>query len=678
MKKSLLVLFLFGLLVAVAPVWSGGEQEVEPEEPVMEEPEMEEPVMEPKYKEAPMLAALVARGELPPVEERLPLNPKVVTMIEGIGKYGGELRVMATGENIFNQDLQGMWGHSVFRPPQNQQWIEPDLAEGWEIADDNKSITIFLREGAKWSDGAPITSEDIRFTYEDMHFNPDVRTWGAIAGAITSVTVIDDYAIALNASGGLMTVPYSLADWFGGYATTVHPAHYLKKWHGDYNPDAEKLAQEEGFDHWYGNGGAMMSHYWWAPLKDPDKPQFEPWQLDAFSPTAKSFSRNPYFYRVDPEGNQLPYIDRLVVQIVDPEVKQLKVTGGEASISYYNLPFSNLSLYKTNEETGDYETRLYPGMMPSDVKINLHGEWHKDPEIRTLFRQISFKRGLSVAINRDEINDLFYEGLGVPGKVAPLSSVSFYKKGWREDWAQYDPALANKLLDEVGLEKRDSDGWRLLPSGKLFNFIIDYNTPGHTPQLEVVKEYFEDVGVRTILKLGEGGLIEELRVSQATMAGTHPNPMHPWAYERNLYVNTWVWGGPREYNIWEDDHRDALVAQLEEGEVLPQDWHLQPSGVEHTYSGGGEVPPEDWKYHMSLEDRFQNTKMGSPEYMEIGRELFEWYTEVFFAQIGLVGEVPQILIVKNGLKNVVNPDFFPGAPLGDHLVQTWMDQLYWE
>jgi peptide/nickel transport system substrate-binding protein len=656
------------LMFAGLVAWSGGQQPGEEEAVVG---------VAGKYGEAPMLAELVAKGELPPVEERLPKDPKVVEMIEDVGRYGGELIVYATTDNIFNQDLQGMWGSSVFRAPRNGQWIEPDLAEGWEIDDEKMSITIFLREGAKWSDGVPISSEDVRFTYENMHFDTNVGTWGAIGGAITSVTVIDDLTVKLNTTGGLMTVPYSLSDWFGGYATTVHPAHYLKNWHIDFNDKAGEIAKEEGFDNWY---DAMREHYWWAPLKDPDKPQFEPWHLVDFSSTAKLLERNPYFWRVDAEGNQLPYIDRVRVQVVDPEVYNLKVSGGEASIAYYNTQFEDISVYKSNEKVGDFKVTLYPGVMSSNVKIILGGMFHADPVIKEVFNEISFRRGLSVAVNRDEINDVIYQGLGVPGKVAPLSSVSFYKKGWREDWAQYDPALANKLLDEAGLDKKDADGWRLLPDGRKFNFIIEYTAARHTGELELVKEYFEDVGVSTILKVQAGAIMEERANARQVMATTHNNPNQPWSFERNMYVNTWVWGAAgREWNIWEDDHREALESQLEPGEMLPARWRfVEKSGLEDTYNQLGEVPPDWWNEAMTLEDQWQGSEMGSPEYTDMGRRLFEFYVEEFFEHIGLVGEVPSILIAKTKLGNVIKPGWQVGAPLDHQTVQTWMDQLYWK
>jgi peptide/nickel transport system substrate-binding protein len=313
-----------------------------------------------RYGEAPMLATMVKAGELPSVKDRLPEEPVVVEPIEGIGRYGGELIVYATGENIFGQDFQGMWGTSFFRQPRSGVWIEPDVAEGWEINEDKTAITVFMRPGMKWSDGAPLTSEDVRFTFEDMHFNENVGTWGSYG--IDAVEVIDEYTIKLINNEGLGTNPLQMSTWFGGYATSMHPAHYLKKWHLDYNSEAEKLAKDAGFDNWY---SYMRDHYWWAPLKDPDKPQIEPWQLVQFTSTGKLFERNPYFHRVDQEGNQLPYIDRMRIQIVDGEVYQLKVSSGAASIAYAQATLENLPLYKQGEAAGDYRTILHPGTMVS-------------------------------------------------------------------------------------------------------------------------------------------------------------------------------------------------------------------------------------------------------------------------------------------------------------------------
>lgn len=682
MNKSLylVVLCLIALLIAAAPVWSRGGEEPEPEpEAAAEKPALEKS----KFGEAPMLADLVAKGELPPIEERLPKNPKVVEMIEGIGRYGGDLIAFATTENIFSQDLQGMFGSSFFRNPRNSIGVEPDLAEGYEVNEDNTAVTIFLREGLKWSDGHPLTSEDVRFTFDDMHFNTDVQTWGSFG--IDAVEVIDEYTVKLINYEGLGTNILGMSAWYGGYATSYHPAHYLKKWHGDYNPDAEKIAQEEGFDHWYGNVGCMRSHYWWAPLTDIEKPQVEPWQLEELSHTAKLYERNPYFWRVDPEGNQLPYIDRLRIQIVNGEVYQLKVTGGDASIAYYQTQFDNLPLYKSSEQSGDYRVILHPGVSSSVVKlgINMYGR-HPDPFTNSILSNLKFRQALSVAINRDEINEVVYQGLGVPGKVAPISATSFYQKGWREDYAQYDPALANKLLDEIGLDEKDSGGFRQRPDGKTFTFIIDYTTAPFTTTLELVSEYLEDVGIKTLIKLADPGLLEQ-RVNAGDFHCTvHPEPDQPWSSERKMFQLTWVWGsGPFHWNSWLSTHNDAMVETLPEGTPLPTDWRWRTSGKEDTYEDIflGDVPPKEppdyWKAQQDLVNEWNQTEMGSSEYMELGTKVFDFYVKEI-PSIGTVGEVPFIMIAKNKLRNVVPPGWLSGVPIDHEYVQTWMDQMYWE
>jgi peptide/nickel transport system substrate-binding protein len=562
MKKAFLTGLLFLTLLGTGYLWAGGQQ---PEE------EAAAPVMiAGKYSEAPMLAALVAAGELPSVDNRLPKEPKVVPPVESIGKYGGRLTLYATSDRGINDLQEPRHGSNLFRPPRSGLGIEPDLAAGYEMNREENSFTIFLREGLKWSDGHPLTSEDVKFAYMDMYLHPDVRVW--TGNNITDVEIIDDLTVKLIRGGGLGVLDLMLADWNGSEIVSFEPAHYLKKWHIDYNDEAQEIAEEEGFDNWY---EAMYSHYWWWPVKDVDLPRVDPWVLKAFDQSQRAYERNPYFWRIDEEGNQLPYIDGYVTQIVDAEVYELKVSGGAADIAFMSTQLENLSLYKTNAAAGDYEVILYPGAMSSAFTL-IPILTQSDPVMRELVQDLRFRQALSVTLNREEMNEILAFGLGKPGNTSPLPSSSFYVEGWREHYAQYDPALANRLLDEIGLDEKDRDGWRLRKDGEVLTLLLEYFNPRLTPAFELIKEYFEDVGVRTIIKLEEVSILAERRTAGEFFAWMHSEIWYPHSGERMAFMNVWVWsddgGHAPSWATYLSEKQIAVQEMLGKGVPLPPDW----------------------------------------------------------------------------------------------------------
>lgn len=653
---------LIGLLVLTTAAWgTGGSESVEPTGAAAAPAGM--------YEESPLLTARVAAGELPPVDDRLPANPMIAETIEEVGAYGGDINVFAIHEGRLN-DMQNIWGSTLFRLPRNAVGIDPNVAEGYDISEDGTIFTLYLREGLKWSDGEPLTTEDLRFAFEDMHWNDKVNTWNRL-GMVKEIEVVDDYTIRLIAPGGIGLLPIYLSDWPGGVGGLLFPAHYLKRWHMDYNPDAQKLAEEEGQENWY---DAMRLHYWWDPQRDTDLPGLNPWILSRLSTTLKVFERNPYFWKVDEAGNQLPYIDRVTSSIVSEEVYQLKVSSGEADIAYIHTQFENIPLYKSNEETGEFRTILFPGGSGSYVSIWINQN-HPDPGLRSIYNNVKFRQALSAAIDREDINEAVYMGLGVPRQLAPLPGTSFYREDWGEYCAEYDPGLANRLLDEVGLDEKDGSGHRLGPDGKALSLVIEYPIAGQTTALEVVREYWEEVGLKTTVKLEEWGLLLQNTNTSNFFAYTHTNPNQPWSIERKFFQFSHVWrvGVAAEWEAWLSAKQKAVEAGLEEGAVLPADWIYTETDAELE----GEKPDDWWLEQENLRLKWAATEMGSAEYMSIGRELFDVYVKKII-KLGLVGQVPDVMIAKNGLGNVVPPKWVTGYPLDPQLIQEWYDQLFWK
>jgi len=615
------------------------------------------------YNEAPMLRVKVAAGELPPVEERLPEEPSVVEPLEEIGQYGGTLYVFPLNPSPWN-DLQESTdrGMHIGRMAEDGTTVLGDLAKGFDFSEDSKSLTIYLREGAKWSDGYPFTADDVVFMFEDMHWNDKVKTWNWLLPVKRAIK-IDDYTVRLETDEPYPGLLPRLVTPAGGDWCAYHPKHYLKKWHIRYNPDADKLAKEEGFDNWW---EAFFYHYWWAPTTDLDKPTMQPWILTEFTTTTKVFERNPYYVKVDTAGNQLPYADRIVSTIVDPEVYQMKIIAGEASVAYVNTSFDNYPLYKENEEAGGYQVNLIPGISYTDVGFGLNLN-QSDPIKRKLYQDVRFRQALSLAINRAEINDSVFFGRAVPRQMTTLPSSSFYKPEWAEAYAQYDPEEANRLLDEIGLTERDENGFRKRSDGKTVFLLVE-----HCPELrsvpisalELVKEYWEAVGLKVLVKALGGNIFWD-RQQDPDHDIIATNKASTEIREYLIQREDWVCGSSYfawapTWGLWLGANADvkAGVKTLEdfEGGKLP-----------------GEEPPQEIKTLFQWGEELAQTRIGSKEYKDLWTKICDFHAENLLI-IGAVGMVPVPYIAKKNIGNV--PKVFPPAAGGKGDLIRTADQLF--
>jgi len=580
-----------------------------------------------KFNEAPMLRTKVAAGELLPVEERLPEEPFVEEPFEEIGQYGGTLHVLAVNPTGWNdvQDVRDPTLTSLFEPSKDGEHPVPNIAKGFKWSEDFKTLTIYLRKGLKWSDGYPFTADDILFVINDVYQNKELTPtppfWLSPTKEIKKAEKVDDYTVNINfpepypAFEASLTTPRMgqlCTSWSAGIYS---PKHYLKRWHIKYNPKANELAKEEGFERWW---QAYKHHAQILPLQnDLDLPSMGVWILKKKTTSAKVFERNPYYWKVDPAGNQLPYIDKVVSTIVDPEVYQLKVISGEADFAMRGLSLKNYPLYKENEEKGDYHVVLIPGINGSELVLELNLN-HPDLVLRKICQDIRFRRALSVAINRAEINDSVFFGKAVPRQwtwVPNYPGVD-YKEEWAKAYAQYDPELANQLLDEMGLTKRDKDGFRLRPDGKPILLVIEYvEGELNGPILELVKEYWESVGIKVFLKP------ESVDLWHTRMQSSD----HGVTAVTFAEVTSWV--GPNMINWF--------------------NW-FETGGKE------GEEPPEEYKEEARNWRKWSLASAVGKEKTEIMTKLGDSQARNLWG-IGTVGMAPVPLIVKNDLGNVVDP-----------------------
>ncbi len=454
--------------------------------------------------EAPELAAMVAAGELPPLEERLPVNPLVVEPVESVGRYGGVWRAGLRGGS------DNAWIYRTVAYDQLVSWtrdwtgVRPNIAESWEVSEDAREYTFKLREGMKWSDGEPFTADDIMFWYEDVLMNedltPTVPTWMRSGDVPATVEKVDDYTVkfVFPEPNGVLLLRLASPS---GPPVVNYPRHYMEQFHPKYNPDAEKNALDAGFEDWVAYfqdraGGGCCGWF-----NNADRPVLWAWKLEnayGENTTTVKAVRNPYYWKVDTEGNQLPYIDAVVFDVGnDVETLVLKAINGELDYQDRHIAtLANKAVFFDNQEQGGYRLtrRLDSNNNVMEISLNLN---HLDPVKNEIFNNKDFRIALSHAINRQELIDLVLVGQGEPWQAAPLPESPYYNERLAHQYLEYDVDLANQILDEAGFAERDAEGFRLGPDGKRISFTIDVITVSteHIDMLELISKYWKEIGI---------------------------------------------------------------------------------------------------------------------------------------------------------------------------------------
>jgi len=460
-----------------------------------------------KFNEAPMLQELVKQGKLPSVEKRLPEEPAVVEPIEEIGQYGGTWKraALSPADTVIHARI----GYEpLVRMARDGKSVIPNVCQSWKISEGGRVFTLFLRKGMKWSDGEPFTADDIYFWYSDVLSNKEIAptfpSWLTVGGDPVKVEKVDDYTIKFRFSR-----PYPLFLEYlaspSGIGIIDYPKHYLKQFHPKYT-SKEKLdamVKEAGFQAWYQLFSNKAQAY-----TNPALPSVRAWVLRS-EPTATRIiaERNPYYWKVDPEGNQLPYIDRVAWDLVqNTEMITLKAVQGDIDMQGRNIAFKDYTLLMENRDKGNYRVFLWDdGKTGSAVFFNQN--YNKDKYIASLLRNVKFRTALSLAINRDEVNQLIYLG------QAPPTYMMFPIKSLQNDpeirkLYEYNIAEANRLLDSIGLTKKDKDGFRLRPDGKPIQLVITTNLGYaiHPDVMELIAQYWNKVGIKTAVDAISGSL----------------------------------------------------------------------------------------------------------------------------------------------------------------------------
>ncbi len=599
------------------------------------------------YQESSFWQTEVSSGNLPPVAERVPEDPKVVDMAlrnREFGLQGGTLRTMVTRSKDVRQMV--VYGYARLVGYNERYELMPDILAGLDNEDDKK-FTMRLRPGHKWSDGHPFTSEDFRYWWEDVANNELLSPSGPVdflrvEGELPKVSFPDAHTVIYEWSKPNPQFLQMLAEARPPFI--YRPAHFMKPFHADYT-DEDELSDrlyEARVRSWAALHNRQDNMY---KFDNPDLPTLQPWILATKDGKSRFlFVRNPYYHRVDSNGVQLPYVDVVEMQVVAPGLVAAKANAGEVDLQARGLDFKDTAILKKGEATGGYTTKLWGNGTASQIAIypNLN---YNDDGWRETMRDVRFRRALSLAINRKIINRGLYFGLAKQGGMTVLPVSPFFKESNRDAWAIRDVEQANALLDEMGLDKRTKEGYRTLPDGRPVWVVIE--TAGERQEVEnalqIITDNWAEIGVKLIMRPLERDILRNRVYAGETMAST-------WF--------GWDNGLPQPYTS--------------PGYLAPWDQAFQawPKWGQYHQTHGEVGEPPDLPAAIELNDlAHQWTQAYSTvDRGVIWQRMVDIHAENVFA-IGLLNGAPQPVVVSNRLRNVPDKAIWawsPGAHFGVH------------
>ncbi|MBI5960858.1 MAG: ABC transporter substrate-binding protein, partial [Chloroflexi bacterium] len=570
-----------------------------------------------------------------------PVNPAVVAPINEVGTYGGDLRFGFVGTN---PGWGGMWYTTgwenlvIWKP--DFSGVDPNIAESWEVSEDVREYTFHLRQGIKWSDGVDFNADDVMFYFEDILMNPEINKSGPVAdwlpadgAAEFKAEKIDDYTFKMIFKNPNGTLLYQLATWSGRHIA-FFPKHYLSQYHKAYNENVDELAaQEEGVEDWVG----LFNKKACGPTDDtqnfylyPERPLLFPWIVvePLGSGTTVKMERNPYYWKVDSEGNQLPYIDTFTgYSYQDSESRTLAMLNGD--LDYIKDPDgADRILFFDAVDEGK---PLAIGTLYNDAGVNNTIHFNRtvaDPVKAQVFGDKNFRIGMSYAINRPELIEIVHSGQGTPAQPSPLESSPLYNEQLATQYVEYDVDKANEYLDMV-LPEKDSEGYRLGPDGNRFTIIFsvsnDLSYGSNWVQIaELLVGYWKAVGVDVILNsqandvfkenkddniieatiyTGEGGagitaILDPRYYVPAEYFGMYGNGWHAWRVGAEQAVQVEV---PAELQVIRDMYEnDVLGGSTQEAQIAAMKEVLQMSADEFFVIGTARPGTGYQVYHSRL------------------------------------------------------------------------------
>ncbi len=602
--------------------------------------------------EPPALAADVKAGQLPPISKRIPLEPMTADL-KGLGKtpgrYGGELRMLMGKQK--DTRLIVIYGYArlvCYRPDFK---IHPDILRKVDVAD-NRVFTFHLRKGHRWSDGHPFTTEDFRYYWQDIANNDVLSPSGPasalrIAGELPKVEIIDAQTARFSWSQPNKTFLH----WLSGahQAAIYRPAHYLKQFHPRYGDKAKitALAKAEGRRNW---AALHKSRDSYARAQNPDRPTLQPWMNTTPAPANRFvFKRNPYYHRIDRQGRQLPYIDRAVISLGSIDVIPARTGAGESDLQARYIRFDNYTFLKKAAKRNNLRVLLWRNLKTAHTALipNLNT---KDNVWRKLMRDVRFRRALSLAVNRHEINQVIYFGLARESAATVMPGSPLYSRKLQMAWARFDLKAANKLLDEIGLTQRNPDGIRLLPDGRLMEILID--TAGESTEqtdiLELITDSWRKVGIKLFSRPARREIFRQRVLSGQAIMSMWPITTNALAYP---YMS------PQDF---------APTSKMQ---------YQWPKWGRHYQSGGksGSAPDLPAAQRLlQLYKQWQGTTQAHT-LEQIWREMLQIYADQVFV-IGIVNGTLRPVVVSNRLHNIPREGIYhwdPGAYFGIYKPDTF-------
>jgi len=466
------------------------------------------------YQEAPSLTSMVDKGSLPSVDKRLPDNPMVITPVNEVGKYGGTWRRIEPNYQFHE------WSNEPLVALDDKQEYVPNLAESFELSEDKRTYRFTLRKGMKWSDGMPFTTADVEFWYNNLELNsdlePSAKALFLTDGEPAKLTVIDEQTFELkykepNPNFIEMHLRSTIE-----FRLPQSPKHYLKEYlPGFVAQDVlDKKIADAGMTDW-----RQLFHNRWNTRANtnPDLPVLYTWVYNTDPQALQQRAvRNPYYWKVDTQGNQLPYIDAMSWPLTaEPQVRILKALAGEVDMDRISKLTSDFTALKKGEKGGNYKTRMmelddHANMLVLFPNQDYNGE---EKEVQRLMRSKAFRQALSLGMDRETQNQILGIGLSTPAQSVILPSSPGGSLETSQAYTTMDRAKANKMLDELGLTERDGEKYRLGKDGKTLTFLVNFQAGRKISEEGAIlmKADMDKLGLRFIMSSTEKSYFEQIR-----------------------------------------------------------------------------------------------------------------------------------------------------------------------